>query len=736
MAAPWEKYQAQSQANPQPREDGPWLKYSNGNAQNDPPREKAVGEDSSLVSFGAGLGKGVGTVALNAQRYLGKGINAVADLISPPERNLTSVITGQDNSGTAAGRWLVKDAEQGLQNLKSEVAPYKAASPIATGAGELGGEIAATLPVGGALGQVAKLGARALPAASPVLTPLAESLASSGFRTGATQGGLQNLATRVVGGAATGGASGALVDPESAGASALIGGALPPVLKGVGAGARYAGNVAGSLVKPFTASGQEEIANRILRKFAEGGPTEINAAELVPGSLPTLAAATANPGIATLERAARDVRPNSFIERAIANNEARAAVLQNMAGTQAQKTALKEKLEQESARLYGEAFKEQQPVTEELVRLASRPSMRRAESRAQGLASELSIPFSSTLEQMRPKSIYVGERTATPSMYIKPGESVNIPIERPVSVSSVLQENAPRNLGAGMTENVAPTEVKYSTGPVSDTAHVIGPDVSATLENKVPLSGYTEIPPVDSIPVRDAHTLKMAMDALMADPTLGIKGREASAINATRNRLLDMLPDAYQKARQSHIELNRPINQMDIASTILDKATNKVTGNITPNSFVRALTDDTAKEATGLKNATLKSMLSNEQYAALQSIKDDLIRESNQGLGKSAGSNTFQNLATNNILESAGGKLLSSAADRTGISGIVGQVGKLAYGNSNEAIRDRLINLLLSPQNAVLKEPERVQASNKLMELLRNQGGQAVTRAAPILGAQ
>ena len=269
----------------------------------DAPKEKVFGEDSSPVGFAAGVGKGVGTVALNAQKYLGKGLSAI----------------GADS----AGQWLQNDATQGLENLKQQASPYKAASPIATGAGELGGEIAATLPVGGALGQVAKLGSRALPAASPVLTPLAESLATSGFRTGAAQGGLQNLATRVVGGAVTGGASGALVDPDSIGTSAAIGGALPPVLKGVGTASRYAGNVVGSLVKPFTASGQEEIANRVLRKFAENGPTNINAAEIIPGSTPTLAAATGNPGIATLERGARDVRPNAFVEREQANALAR-----------------------------------------------------------------------------------------------------------------------------------------------------------------------------------------------------------------------------------------------------------------------------------------------------------------------------------------------------------------------------------------------------------------------------
>ena len=627
----------------------------------DAPREKAVGEDSSLVGFGAGLGKGVGTVALNAQRYLGKGINAVADLISPPERNLTSVITGQDNSGTAAGRWLVKDAEQGLQNLKSEVAPYKAASPIATGAGELGGEIAATLPVGGALGQVAKLGARALPAASPVLTPLAESLASSGFRTGATQGGLQNLATRVVGGAATGGASGALVDPESAGTSALIGGALPPVLKGVGAGARYAGNVAGSLVKPFTTSGQEEIANRVLRKFAEGGPTEINAAEIIPGSTPTLAAATANPGIATLERVARDVRPNAFIEREQANAAARNNLLSGITQDRAAVESAIANRDQVANALYGKAFD--------------------ADAMRQSMASE-------------------AQKTRAPFA------GVGLSAAREDLATPGLRELASRPLFQSAIEDAKKLAANN------------GVDIGDPLQS-----------------LQGLHYIKLALDDSLNPQAKSAMGRNASnAVMSMRDKLADELEKvapSYGSARAVYSEMSKPINAMEALQGL---NLTDVNGNITLAKVSNAI--DKIERESIKPGANNFKAITDEQLNVLRSIKADLARQSNTQLGRSAGSNTFQNLATNNILESAGGKLLSSAADRTGISGIVGQVGKLAYGNSNEAIRDRLINLLLSPQNAVLKEPERVQASNKLMELLRNQGGQAVTRAAPILGAQ
>ncbi len=168
--------------------------------------------DSGVVAFGAGLGKGVGTVALNAQKYLGKGLDAV----------------GLDS----AGQWLQKDADQGLQKIAGEVAPYRQQSPVATGAGELGGEIAATLPVGGVLAKGAQLGARAAGVGSQA-APLVNALQSAGFRAGA-QNPVVNMLARSAGGAATGGVSAGLGDPDSAGTGAAIGAALPPALAGAG----------------------------------------------------------------------------------------------------------------------------------------------------------------------------------------------------------------------------------------------------------------------------------------------------------------------------------------------------------------------------------------------------------------------------------------------------------------------------------------------------------------------
>lgn len=190
--------------------------------------------DNSLVAIGAGVGKGVGDVALNAQRYLGKGINAVGDFFT------------QGDGGNAAGNWLVQDAEQGLNKLAGELAPYKEVSPIAAGGGELAGNIAATLPVGGILGRGVSAVAPSLGRAAPQAEKLANALRSGGMNLGGAPaaslaGQIGNMGLRMAGGAGTGAVSAALVDPESAGVGAAVGAAFPLAASIVGRGANLAG---------------------------------------------------------------------------------------------------------------------------------------------------------------------------------------------------------------------------------------------------------------------------------------------------------------------------------------------------------------------------------------------------------------------------------------------------------------------------------------------------------------
>jgi hypothetical protein len=113
-------------------------------------------QPGGMASFAAGLGRGVQETALGAQQLLGHGLEAIGG-IGAPSPTLTSLITGQQpqNMIQRAGKWLVNDVNQGLARGAGEIAPYQAAHPIATGAGELGGSVAATAPLG-ALAPVAR----------------------------------------------------------------------------------------------------------------------------------------------------------------------------------------------------------------------------------------------------------------------------------------------------------------------------------------------------------------------------------------------------------------------------------------------------------------------------------------------------------------------------------------------------------------------------------------------------
>jgi hypothetical protein len=169
-----------------------------------------------------GFSTGVGNVMFGGQELLGKGLQLV----------------GATDTGTA----LAADAARRRAESQAAAAQYKQEFPIATGAGELGAEVLATAPVGGALGYVVSK-------AAPSATALTQAVRTGGFSTGRTVQGAAaktaDLGTRVVGGAATGGATAALINPslEEAETGALIGAgvaaAAPPVVSALAKGAGF-----------------------------------------------------------------------------------------------------------------------------------------------------------------------------------------------------------------------------------------------------------------------------------------------------------------------------------------------------------------------------------------------------------------------------------------------------------------------------------------------------------------
>lgn len=186
--------------------------------QNWEKQQSPKADTNALSAFGAGLGKGVGGVALTAQDLLGRGLGALgADL---------------------ASKWLRNDAAIGKAKLAAEAQPYVEQHPFATGAGEVGAEVLAILPVGGVLGKAASY--------LPQTAKYAQALRTGGFDLGAAQTGSRtaNAATRVGAGSLVGGASAGMVNPKDAGTGAIVGGtfgaAAPVISKGLSALGRIA----------------------------------------------------------------------------------------------------------------------------------------------------------------------------------------------------------------------------------------------------------------------------------------------------------------------------------------------------------------------------------------------------------------------------------------------------------------------------------------------------------------
>lgn len=269
------------------------------------------GGPGMIESLGAGLGKGFGTVVLNAQKYAGKGLEKIGG-ITQNAPNLTSLITGQrpQNLVQRAGNWLVRDADQGLTNIAAENQPYKDANPIINGAGELGGNIVATLPVGGVLGKAVGSAAPLVAGtkAAPVVEGLATAMRSGGFRAGPLAGTVAAIPARIAGGAATGGISAGLVDPETAGTGALIGGTMPVAAQLAGAAGRGLRGV-------FTNGGVSPEVSALAQRAKELG-INIPADRLV-NSKPLNAVASALNYVPFSGRAATEAAMESQLNRAL-----------------------------------------------------------------------------------------------------------------------------------------------------------------------------------------------------------------------------------------------------------------------------------------------------------------------------------------------------------------------------------------------------------------------------------
>ena len=499
--------------------------------------------------------------------------------------------------------------------------------------GRVGGQIAATLPVGGAIGAGFKAGAAA-GIAPRILAPLGEAVA-----TGGTKAANAGLTTRIAGGAINGGASAGLVDPESAGTGAAIGAALPPAL---GIAGRL-GEAAGSLAAPFFKSGQDRIVGGALRDAAAdaAGAAAVlrRTASPVPGSVPTAAAASGDVGLAGLQRTMAN-RPGNFAaglaERATAQNEARTAAFEAMAGNPGKISVAEQARDAATSPLREGALKRAGKVDAASI-LSGIDGMLRDPNNAGRLAQQALGSFRSQI--------------------------VNNAARDTIDARALyaIRKDINEVLGGKLQGDAG--NLRYAASQLSSVKGLID-DAIEKGSNRVPMSART---------------------------VLGAPGGVPSA-QASATTTANAAPSWKQYLSQ-YSELSKPIDQMKALGDVLKRVQ---TGSMDQRG---SLLISAAKLNNILKNegADLAKKLTPEQLQVLRNVQADLNASTLAATaGKAVGSNTVQNLAGDQALRG----MLGSAGGSNFVKNTLGAALRLPYSRAGQAIEDRLGEALLDPATA------------------------------------
>jgi hypothetical protein len=274
MAGPWEQYQSAPA-------EGPWTQYAGG---------------SSVVDD---IKQGAGNLAAGAIR----GAGSIGATILAPVDMAKDAIAGKGLS-LESNRQRRSDMDATLQDMGAQP------DSLMYQGGKLAGEIAGTAGAGGvAANGVRALGAtRAMSGLEPIVNGVARGLETGGFRVGELAGTGLGAATRVGTGAAVGGLTAAMVDPQTAGTGALIGGALPGATQ-------LAGKAGGAIRKAVVGNGASADVAKLAQRAKELGITI--PADRVVDSKPLNALASSLNYIPMSGRSATEATMNSQLNQAL-----------------------------------------------------------------------------------------------------------------------------------------------------------------------------------------------------------------------------------------------------------------------------------------------------------------------------------------------------------------------------------------------------------------------------------
>lgn len=191
----------------------------------------------------------------------------------------------------------------------------------------------------------------------------------SDITTGVSGGALAGPAGLIPGatsGLASGLAREAGAPPIGQVAAGLVGGVSPSTIRAAGTAAAATPRVAAAAIRPLYEGGRQIVVGKALRDLSTNPKAAQaalgNAPEYIPGSRPTTGVASGDPGLLSAERYLRNTQPNEFAQIDSANNTARNAAFDGMAGTPDDITRAKASRDAKAGRIRDEAFANKQPT--------------------------------------------------------------------------------------------------------------------------------------------------------------------------------------------------------------------------------------------------------------------------------------------------------------------------------------------------------------------------------------
>jgi hypothetical protein len=216
---------------------------------------------------------------------------------------------------------------------------------------------------------------------------------------------------------------------------------------------------------------------------------------------------------------------------------------------------------------------------------------------------------------------------------------------------------------------------------------------------------------------KDLQYLKMSMnDIANSGPQMGMGAHEVGAVKGTLGDLNGWITKnvpELKAADAAFASLSKPINQMNVGTQLSNKLVPAL-GDFGNNTRLSAANyanavrngDSLAQNATGWKGSTLEGVLSPQQMSTVNQVGEQLARRANADeLGRAVGSNTGQNLVSQNVLRQFLGPLgLPQSMGERAAQSTLGQslmrplqfVGKLG----EQGVMNKLANAALDPQLA------------------------------------